>query len=326
MNRNLAKKIGKFFIISLLVYTGISLGLIFWPINRDKNTENYDYSGIEEAVSPKLGDELWVETKNNYKLFNRIYPSSSDDVMILVHGSGSDSRYLSDLANQIADEKIATVLTPDMRGHGRNTGEKGYLDYIGQLEDDMKEIISYCKKELEAKNIILAGHSSGGGFVLRYIGNTENTKIDKAILLSPYLGHKSKAAKPNSGGWVQIALPRIIGLSMLNNIGLSSLNHLPVLFFNRPDNINDDLQSPHYSYNMTMNFNPDNSVEEIKNLSTPSLVLVGREDESFFPEEFPIAFEAAAEYTEVAIIEDAKHLDIVQNKKAFQLIKNWNNK
>lgn len=325
MNRNITK-IGKFLFISLLVYAGISFGLIFWPITLEKNTENYDYSGIEKPVNPELGEELWVETENNYKLFNRSYKSSSDDVMILIHGSGSDSRYLSDLANQIADEKIATVLTPDMRGHGRNAGEKGCLDYIGQLEDDIEEIISYCKKELQAKKIILAGHSSGGGFVLRYIGNKDNTKIDKAILLSPYLGHKAKAVKPNSGGWVQIALPRIIGLSMLNNVGLTSLNSLPVLFFNRPDNINDDLQSPHYSYNMTMNFNPDNHIEEIKNLSTPSLVMVGREDESFYPEEFPITFKPAEEYTQVEILENIKHLDIVKNKKTFQLIKNWNDK
>ncbi len=66
MNRNITK-IGKFLFISLLVYVGISFGLIFWPITLEKNTENYDYSGIEKPVNPELGEELWVETENNYK-------------------------------------------------------------------------------------------------------------------------------------------------------------------------------------------------------------------------------------------------------------------
>ena len=59
--------------------------------------------------------------------------------MILIHGSGSDSRYLADIANAIANKNIATVITPDMRGHGRNTGKRGDIDFIGQLEKDIED-------------------------------------------------------------------------------------------------------------------------------------------------------------------------------------------
>jgi hypothetical protein len=69
---------------------------------------------------------------------------------------------------------------------------------------------------------------------MRYIANLKYTKVDRAVLLSPYLGHDAPTVKPNSGGWVKVAMTRIIGLSMLNNIGIKTLNNLPVLFFNRP--------------------------------------------------------------------------------------------
>ena len=143
-------------------------------------------------------------------------------------------------------------------------------------------------------------------------------------MFAPYLGYKAKAVKPNSGGWVQTTRRRLIGLSMLNNIGFTFLNKLPVLFFNRPENSMDELKSPHYSYSMTMNFCPADHIEEIRNIAVPTLVVIGSEDESFYAEEFPAVFEAAEEYATVQIIDAIKHLDIVLDEKVVQVVKEWN--
>lgn len=326
MKTKIFQRIGRMLLASVFIYIGLSLCLVFWPIQLENNAGNYDFASIEKAKNPGLEKELWLSVDEGDKLFNRVYESTSDAVMILIHGSGTDSRYLSDLANKIADENIATVVTPDMRGHGRNEGEKGFIEYIGQLENDLEYLIGYCKEELQAKKVILAGHSSGGGFVLRFIGNPGNTKIDQAILLAPYLGYKAEAVKPNSGGWVQKALPRIIGLSMLNNIGLRYMNKLPVLFFNRPDNMNDEFQASQYSYSMTLNFGPEDHVKEINRIDIPVLVLVGDKDESLYSETFIKTFRPAAEYVQVELLDDVKHLDIVKPQQAFELIKAWSNK
>ena len=318
------KWIGKTLLISVIIYTLISLVLIYWPIKLEENVKNYDYSSIKERSDVALGLEKWVKMSDNKEIFSRIYKSESKDIMILIHGSGSDSRYLANIANTIANENIATVITPDMRGHGRNKGNRGYIDFIGQLENDIEDFIQFSKQNLNANNIILAGHSSGGGFVLRFIGNPKNSKVDKAILIAPYLGYKAPTVKPNSGGWVTVALKRIIGLSMLNNVHVKNLNYLPVLFFNRPENINDSLQIPTYSYNLLMNFDSKGYQQEIKNINIPCLVLVGNEDESFYPKQFPIVFEPSKKFVKVEIIENVKHLDIVKNNKTFELIKEWN--
>jgi non-heme chloroperoxidase len=318
------KWIGKTLLISVIIYKLICLVLIYWPIKLEKNVKNYDYSSIKERSDVALGIEKWVKMRDNKEIFSRIYKSESKDIMILIHGSGSDSRYLANIANTIANENIATVITPDMRGHGRNKGNRGYIDFIGQLENDIEDFIQFSKKNLNANNVILAGHSSGGGFVLRFIGNPKNSKVDKAILIAPYLGYKAPTVKSNSGGWVKVALTRIIGLSMLNNVHVKNLNYLPVLFFNRPENINDSLQLPSYSYNLLMNFDSKDYQQEIKNINKPCLVLVGNEDESFYPEQFPIVFEPSKKFVKVKIIENVKHLDIVKNNKTFELIRKWN--
>ena len=323
MWNKIGKRIGKSLIVSAIVYLVICLVLIYWPINIEKNVKNYDYSSIKENSKSDLGKEQWIKTRDNYKIFSRVYNSENKDLLILIHGSGSESRYLANLADSIANQNIATVLTPDMRGHGRNGGKRGDVNFIGQLENDIEDLIQYGKKNLGAKKIILAGHSSGGGFVLRFIGNPKNSKVDRAILLSPYLGHDAPTVKPNSGGWVKVAMKRIIGLSMINNVGFKSLNHLPVLFFNRPENINDKLQVPSYSFNMTINFNPKNHKGEINNINIPCLVLVGKQDESFYPEQFPITFKPAEKYVRLELLDGVKHLDIVKSHKTFEIIEEW---
>lgn len=318
------KWIGKTLLMSVFIYALICVVLIFWPIKLEKHVENYDYSSIKEHSNVDIGIEQWVKMRDDKDIFSRVYESESKDVVILIHGSGSDSRYLADMASTIANENIAMVITPDMRGHGRNKGKRGDIEFIGQLENDIEDFIQFSWKKLNADKVILAGHSSGGGMVLRYIGNQKNIKVDKAIMLAPYLGYKATTVKPNSGGWVKVALKRIIGLSMLNIVHVKILNHLPVLFFNRPENMNDSLQVPSYSYIMTMNFDSKDYQQEIKNTNIPCLVLVGKEDESFYPEQFPIVFEPSENFVQVEIIENVKHLDIVKNNKIIQSIKEWN--
>lgn len=110
---------------------------------------------------------------------------------------------------------------------------------------------------------------------------------------------------------------------MLNNIGIKAFNDLPVLFFNRPEEINDNLQVPFYSFRMTINFTPKNYKEDIRNINIPCLVLVGRQDESFYPEQFQIAFEPANKFVKTEILDNTKHLSLVSNQETFERIREW---
>ncbi|CAM4253254.1 alpha/beta fold hydrolase [Zobellia nedashkovskayae] len=324
MNK-ITKWIFKFLIVNCILFFIVSLALIYWPIPKKKNIENYDYSSIDKTSNSSFTTtkEKWIEARDGQKLFNRIYPSHTKTICILIHGSGSDSRYLSDLSKDLSSKNIATVITPDLRGHGRNIQNETDIEYIGHLEDDIEDIIAYAKDSLEAKRIILAGHSSGGGLVLRYLANSELTTVDKAIMISPYLGHDAPTVKSNSGGWVTVGVKRWVGITMWNTLGITFFNKMPVLFFNRPKAYEDDLQVSFYSYQMAVNFAPKNYKNDIELLSTKSLVIVGNNDESFYPNKFKEVFKLKEDITKTYVIPNSNHLDIVKNNEATDKIINW---
>ncbi|WP_413558112.1 alpha/beta fold hydrolase [Bdellovibrio sp. HCB209] len=70
------------------------------------------------------------------------------------------------------------VIAHDRRGHGRSsqTAEGNTMD---QYADDLAELIDH----LDLQNLILVGHSTGGGEVARYIGRHGTTRVAKAVLV-----------------------------------------------------------------------------------------------------------------------------------------------
>ena len=110
---------------------------------------------------------------------------------------------------------------------------------------------------------------------------------------------------------------------MLSRFGITKFDGLPVLFFNRPEVYNDKLQVPTYSYRMAVNFAPENYMEDITNINTPCLVLVGGKDESFYPEKFKVVFEPVKKLVKTEILSEANHLNIVSNQEIFERIMTW---
>ena len=323
MNKIL-KRVLIFLAVNVCLFFITAFTLINWPIERKENVENYDYSSID-TLSVKTYDkyEQWIKMRDNSELYSKIYPGRSNTVLILIHGSGSESRYLELLAGKVSQDSIATVITPDLRGHGRNLTHQPDIKYIGQLEEDIEDIVKYSKDSLGAQRIILAGHSSGGGLVLRYVTGANLESVDKAIMIAPYLGHESPTVKQNSGGWVTVGIKRWVGIAMLNTLGIQRFNEKPVLFFNRPPAYQDSLQTGSYSYRMAVNFAPRNYEEDIAKLQTSSLVLVGDEDESFYPDKFKEVFGPASGYTEVQVIENVNHLNIVKNEEVLSRMEEY---
>jgi len=66
--------------------------------------------------------------------------TSKDACAVLIHGSASRSDRVHSLARAFARAGYA-VLVPDVRGHGES-GRKGCIGYIGQLEDDLEDLVA----------------------------------------------------------------------------------------------------------------------------------------------------------------------------------------
>ncbi|MCE9687573.1 alpha/beta hydrolase [Shewanella sp. AS16] len=307
-----------------VIYLLICLLLIYWPIQKKTDVENFNYASLSKSAERVgVGQEQWIALRDGSQLFSRVYESKASATLVLLHGSGAESRYLSRIASSLASAGLFRVVTPDLRGHGRNAGRRGDIDYIGQLEHDIEDVLTHLQTKYAGSKIVLGGHSSGGGLALRYVGSGLGKQPSALLLFSPYLGHDAPSVKPDSGGWVTVALKRIIGLSMLNKVGISGFNHLDVLSFNRPEAWNDALQLPGYSYRMMVNFSPNDYLEDIASIEVPTLVLVGEKDESFYPEQFKPLFDASEADTEVHIVSDANHMNIIDNSQSFEYLSAW---
>lgn len=75
-------------------------------------------------------------------------------------------------------DKGYRAIAHDRRGHGRSTqvAENNTMD---QYADDLAQLI----EQLDLKNVILVGHSTGGGEVTRYLGRHGTKRVAKAVLV-----------------------------------------------------------------------------------------------------------------------------------------------
>jgi non-heme chloroperoxidase len=70
------------------------------------------------------------------------------------------------------------AIAHDRRGHGRS-GQPFQGNHMDQYADDLAELI----EKLDLRDVVLVGHSTGGGEVARYIGRHGTSRVAKAVLL-----------------------------------------------------------------------------------------------------------------------------------------------
>ena len=65
------------------------------------------------------------------------------------------------------------------------------MDYIGQYEDDLADVVTQVKFQKPNEKIIIAGHSMGGGISLRYAMRNDFPEVDGYLLVAPTIGHNN---------------------------------------------------------------------------------------------------------------------------------------
>ena len=225
--------------------------------------------------------------RDGAKLGYRVYEGGGAQVVVLIHGSSDDGNGMHPLAKALRDAG-ASVYVPVVRGHG-NFGRSGDIDYIGQLEDDLADFVAVLRPLHPNASFSLIGFSSGGGFVLRAIAAPDEKLFDRFIMISPALPQSAPTIRPNTGGWVSVAKPRIIVLSMLNRVGIDWFNGLPVVALATAPNA-PDLTSV-YSFRLAVDFGaPRDYLTALARSTKPVAVLVGGADELLFADRYAPLF------------------------------------
>jgi non-heme chloroperoxidase len=254
-------------------------------------------------------------------------------VAVLFHGSAGSSRDMHPLARALQDAGVS-VMVPDLRGHGGNRPH-GDITYVGQLDDDMVDFIVKEKPGFPDTAWTAVGFSSGAGFTLRIAAEVPlGQAFDRYILISPYLRYNAPSVRRTDSGtkrspsartpaaaqtWTAVSTGRIIGLTILNFLGVHVWDGLPVLAFPVPEDI--DATTRTYSWRLQQNFGAhDDYIADIRRAAGPVQVFVGAADELLDAEKLRVEFQSQHRDVPVSILPGLDHSDMVTRPEAIRAI------
>ncbi|MDX2484913.1 MAG: alpha/beta fold hydrolase [Pseudodonghicola sp.] len=262
---------------------------------------------------PEPGDTIPAPDVRRYtardgvELAYRLFPGPEGaPLVVLIHGSGAQGLYYAGLAGALSEH--ATVLLPDLRGHGASRAKAPDVAHIGQLEEDIADLARAHLKP--GQSFVLAGHSSGGGLVTRYAGGAQTPRPDGAMLLAPFLKYDAPVMRENSGGWARPLTRRIIGLSMLNAVGIRGLNGLTAIEFNVPEHLRGELTGA-YSYRLNASYAPRSDYLRDISMLPAFLLVAGDADEAFRADRFEVTMAPANPGGTYHLIPGISHLGVI---------------
>ncbi|WP_339707559.1 alpha/beta hydrolase [uncultured Sphingosinicella sp.] len=134
-----------------------------------------------------------ITTKDGTRIFYKDWGSKDAQPIVFSHGWP--------LTADVWDPQLVffanagyRVIAHDRRSHGRSD-QVWQNNTMDQYADDLGELI----EQLDLKNVVLVGHSTGGGEVTRYVGRHGTDRVANVVLLGavPPLMLKTEA---NPGG------------------------------------------------------------------------------------------------------------------------------
>ena len=262
--------------------------------------------------------------RDHAQLGYRAYEGGGAQVVVLIHGSSDDGAGMHPLAKALRDAG-ASVYVLVLRGHGHssqygNSDRVGDIDYIGQLEDDLADFVAVLRPQHPNASLSLIGFSSGGGFVLRAIGTPDARLFDRFIMISPALPQSAPTIRPDTGGWVSVAKPRIIVLALLNRLGVDRFNGLPIVAFATSPKA-PNLTSVH-SFRLAVDFGaPRDYLAALGRSKKPAALLVGGSDELFFPDRFAPLFTPVRPDLPITIVPGIGHIGMTVTPEGIAAIR-----
>jgi pimeloyl-ACP methyl ester carboxylesterase len=331
---------------SLLVFVGIAivylvicLGLIFLPSPPPFANTPVNHTELKTQAFEKNNnhtteiavEEINILARDGKSIFAHRFGSDTSTSIIFMHGVASTGAAMEKGARLLHETTGAEVITPDFRGHGQSDGKPFDVEYIGQYEDDLEDIINYIKRERPTNRFIIAGHSMGGGVAMRYALKEDAPVPYAYLLLAPNFGEgptqrsdkdvDEKKAK-DASSFVHFDVRRMIGIILLNSVGIHDFDYLPILYFNNP------LKVMEYTYRAVMSaqpIRPKTSDIALQSVKSPLLVIVGSDDEVFEVANFE-SYVSENSHGKTVIIPGLTHESVFNDMSTYKIIAEWYNK
>ena len=172
----------------------------------------------------------------------------------------------------------------DRRGHGRSS-QPWHGNDMDTYADDLAELV----KQLDLKNAIHVGHSTGGGEVARYIGRHGTRLVAKAVLIGAVPPVMLKSAA-NPGGTALEAFDGIRTAVAGDRSQFFMDLTMPFYGYNRPGaRVSEGVRKSFWlqgmmagfpaSYFCVKAFSETDLTDDLKKIDVPTLILHGDDDQ-----------------------------------------------
>jgi len=172
----------------------------------------------------------------------------------------------------------------DRRGHGRSSQPWNGND-MDTYADDLAAVV----EQLDLKNAVHVGHSTGGGEVARYIGRHGTKRVAKAVLIGAITPVMVKSAA-NPGGMPLEEFDKMRAAVQADRAQFWKDLSLPFYGYNRPGaKVSEGVRESFWhqsmmtgfpaSYFCIKAFSETDLTEDLKKLDVPTLIVHGDDDQ-----------------------------------------------
>lgn len=275
--------------------------------------------GISALDMRSLPNRKRFHASDGEWLSYRTYPSSPRRHIVLVHGSACFGDQLHALARQVSGLGLATAHTLDMRGHGQSAPFPAGRDRFAR---DVGEFVTALQAANPAAQVVLAGHSAGGGLVINTMRSPYVDGLAGALLLAPLLAYDSDTVRPRFGGWLaQADVVRLAEAVTANLCGSTGLNRRPLARFNADAVLHDPRYAREWPFSAVYGFGPGPVAGEVPDI--PVMLLAGLSDECFHADRYPQALAGIAPEARATLLPDLGHWDILTDQAALAACTEW---
>jgi len=130
---------------------------------------------------------------------------------------------------------------------------------------------------------------------------------------------KSESA---SGGWARPHTGRIIGLSLLNHLGIHWFDYLPVIDFDLPPRFQDGTETPFYTHRLNTALAPTDYPRDLGTISKPLKLIVGDADRVFDAGRYAEAILPFVD-ADITILKGVSHIGVVVDTQTQAVVNAW---
>ena len=231
--------------------------------------------------STSTGTSSFITTKDGTRIYYKNWGSGQP--VVFSHGWPLNADAWDDQARLVASNGFRAI-AHDRRGHGRSSQPWNGND-MDTYADDLATVI----ETLDLRDVVLVGHSTGGGEITRYVGRHGTDRVAKMVLVGAIPPLMLKTEANLSGQPIEVFDGIRAGVENDRSQFYKDLS-APFYGANRPGStVSQGLRDAFWAWSMQVGmkgaydcvrvFSETDLTEDLKRIDVPTLIVHGSDDQ-----------------------------------------------